>query len=130
MDKGTKFVIGFVFIVVLQILDWIEGKERNIRALLSTLNTVLWEGETRWKPVSMADLVTPDQVKKYYRKAALIVHPDKVQYIILILHLAKAEIETYETMTICIYFLLIHKCVPPISLCLALSLSAGIRKAL
>uniref|UniRef100_A0A671WHN1 Cyclin-G-associated kinase n=1 Tax=Sparus aurata TaxID=8175 RepID=A0A671WHN1_SPAAU len=61
----------------LQILDWIEGKERNIRALLSTLNTVLWEGETRWKPVSMADLVTPDQVKKYYRKAALIVHPDK-----------------------------------------------------
>uniref|UniRef100_A0AAQ4QZ85 J domain-containing protein n=1 Tax=Gasterosteus aculeatus aculeatus TaxID=481459 RepID=A0AAQ4QZ85_GASAC len=61
----------------LQILDWIEGKERNIRALLSTLNTVLWEGETRWRPVGMADLVTPDQVKKYYRKAVLIVHPDK-----------------------------------------------------
>ncbi|TKS78407.1 Cyclin-G-associated kinase [Collichthys lucidus] len=61
----------------LQILDWIEGKERNIRALLSTLNTVLWEGETRWKAVGMADLVTPDQVKKYYRKAVLIVHPDK-----------------------------------------------------
>ncbi|KAM6930541.1 cyclin-G-associated kinase [Xenentodon cancila] len=61
----------------LQILDWIEGKERNIRALLSTLHTVLWEGETRWKPVSMADLVTPDQVKKYYRKAVLVVHPDK-----------------------------------------------------
>ncbi|XP_072290222.1 cyclin-G-associated kinase isoform X2 [Eucyclogobius newberryi] len=61
----------------LQILDWIEGKERNIRALLSTLHTVLWEGETRWKQVGMADLVTPDQVKKYYRKAVLIVHPDK-----------------------------------------------------
>ncbi|KAM3611790.1 uncharacterized protein V6R79_024258 [Siganus canaliculatus] len=61
----------------LQILDWIEGKERNIRALLSTLSTVLWEGETRWKPVGMADLVTPEQVKKYYRKAVLIVHPDK-----------------------------------------------------
>ncbi|XP_060738546.1 cyclin-G-associated kinase isoform X2 [Tachysurus vachellii] len=61
----------------LQILDWIEGKERNIRALLFTLHTVLWEGETRWKPVSMADLLTPDQVKKFYRKAALIVHPDK-----------------------------------------------------
>lgn len=26
----------------------------------------------------MADLVTPDQVKKFYRKAALVVHPDKV----------------------------------------------------
>uniref|UniRef100_A0A8C5HWE1 Cyclin G associated kinase n=1 Tax=Gouania willdenowi TaxID=441366 RepID=A0A8C5HWE1_GOUWI len=61
----------------LQILDWIEGKERNIRALLSTLHTVLWEGEARWKPVGMADLVTPDQVKKYYRRAVLVVHPDK-----------------------------------------------------
>lgn len=61
----------------LQILEWIEGKERNIRALISTLHTVLWEGETRWKPVGMADLVTPDQVKKYYRKAVLVVHPDK-----------------------------------------------------
>ncbi|KAJ8285969.1 hypothetical protein GJAV_G00033020 [Gymnothorax javanicus] len=61
----------------LQILEWIEGKERNIRALLSTLHTVLWEGETRWKPVGMADLVTPDQVKKFYRKAVLVVHPDK-----------------------------------------------------
>ncbi|XP_026101452.1 cyclin-G-associated kinase-like isoform X4 [Carassius auratus] len=61
----------------LQIFDWIEGKERNIRALLSTLHTVLWEGETRWRPVNMADLVTPDQVKKVYRKAVLVVHPDK-----------------------------------------------------
>ncbi|KAJ8414125.1 hypothetical protein AAFF_G00067230 [Aldrovandia affinis] len=61
----------------LQILEWIEGKERNIRALLSTLHTVLWEGEVRWRPVGMADLVTPDQVKKFYRKAVLVVHPDK-----------------------------------------------------
>uniref|UniRef100_A0A6J0VCM0 Cyclin-G-associated kinase isoform X1 n=1 Tax=Pogona vitticeps TaxID=103695 RepID=A0A6J0VCM0_9SAUR len=61
----------------LKILDWIEGKERNIRALLSTLHTVLWEGETKWKPVGMADLVTPEQVKKFYRKAVLVVHPDK-----------------------------------------------------
>ncbi|XP_051997026.1 putative tyrosine-protein phosphatase auxilin isoform X4 [Xyrauchen texanus] len=61
----------------LKILEWIEGKERNIRALLSTMHTVLWEGETRWKPVGMADLVTPEQVKKVYRKAALVVHPDK-----------------------------------------------------
>nr|XP_055054368.1 cyclin-G-associated kinase isoform X3 [Misgurnus anguillicaudatus] len=61
----------------LQIIEWIEGKERNIRALLSTLHTVLWEGETRWRPVNMADLVTPDQVKRVYRKAVLVVHPDK-----------------------------------------------------
>lgn len=68
-----------------QILDWIEGKERNIRALLSTMHTVLWEGETRWKPVGMADLVTPDQVKKVYRKAVLVVHPDKVRLVLIIL---------------------------------------------
>ncbi|NWU88969.1 GAK kinase, partial [Upupa epops] len=61
----------------LKILEWIEGKERNIRALISTLHTVLWEGETKWKPVTMAELVTPEQVKKYYRKAVLVVHPDK-----------------------------------------------------
>ncbi|XP_010113826.1 PREDICTED: cyclin-G-associated kinase [Chlamydotis macqueenii] len=61
----------------LKIFEWIEGKERNIRALISTLHTVLWEGENKWKQVSMADLVTPEQVKKYYRKAVLVVHPDK-----------------------------------------------------
>ncbi|XP_069794450.1 auxilin isoform X2 [Narcine bancroftii] len=68
----------------LKLLDWIEGKERNIRALLSTMHTVLWEGETKWKPVGMADLVTPEQVKKVYRKAVLVVHPDKVTYIQMI----------------------------------------------
>ncbi|XP_016155536.1 PREDICTED: putative tyrosine-protein phosphatase auxilin [Ficedula albicollis] len=61
----------------LKVLEWIEGKERNIRALLSTMHTVLWAGETKWKPVSMADLVTPEQVKKVYRRAVLVVHPDK-----------------------------------------------------
>ncbi|XP_048220029.1 cyclin-G-associated kinase isoform X2 [Perognathus longimembris pacificus] len=61
----------------LKLLDWIEGKERNIRALLSTLHMVLWDGESRWTPVSMADLVTPEQVKKQYRRAVLVVHPDK-----------------------------------------------------
>ncbi|XP_004841572.2 putative tyrosine-protein phosphatase auxilin isoform X3 [Heterocephalus glaber] len=67
----------------LKILEWIEGKERNIRALLSTMHTVLWAGETKWKPVGMADLVTPEQVKKVYRKAVLVVHPDKGSDVIL-----------------------------------------------
>ena len=42
------------------------------------MHTVLWAGGTKWKPVGMADLVTPEQVKKVYRKAVLVVHPDKV----------------------------------------------------
>lgn len=29
----------------------------------------LWDGESRWPPVGMADLVTPAQVKKHYRSA-------------------------------------------------------------
>ncbi|NWT48674.1 GAK kinase, partial [Chroicocephalus maculipennis] len=73
-----KFSEGITYNGLWKILEWIEGKERNIRALISTLHTVLWEGENKWKPVSIADLVTPEQVKKYYRKAVLVVHPDKV----------------------------------------------------
>uniref|UniRef100_A0A8C6DFG1 J domain-containing protein n=1 Tax=Moschus moschiferus TaxID=68415 RepID=A0A8C6DFG1_MOSMO len=63
----------------LKLLEWTEGKERNIRALLSTLHTALWDGESRWTPVGMADLVTPAQVKKQYRRAVLVVHPDKAR---------------------------------------------------
>ncbi|XP_059779786.1 cyclin-G-associated kinase isoform X2 [Balaenoptera ricei] len=63
----------------LKLLDWTEGKERNIRALLSTLHTALWDDERRWTPVGMADLVTPAQVKKHYRRAVLVVHPDKAR---------------------------------------------------
>ncbi|MGH0143802.1 UNVERIFIED_CONTAM: hypothetical protein FKN15_063772 [Acipenser sinensis] len=77
-ESVTPSMFKLYYILFLCILDWIEGKERNIRALLSTLQTVLWEGENKWKPVGMADLLTPDQVKKYYRKAVLIVHPDKI----------------------------------------------------
>nr|XP_045017415.1 cyclin-G-associated kinase isoform X3 [Jaculus jaculus] len=78
----------------LKLLDWIEGKERNIRALLSTLHTVLWDGESRWTPVSMADLVTPGQVKKQYRRAVLVVHPDKVMPTLL--HPQQATGQPYE----------------------------------
>ncbi|CAL1529543.1 unnamed protein product [Lymnaea stagnalis] len=61
-----------------KILDWTKGKEKNIRALLCSLGSVLWDGEARWQPIGMHQLVTPDQVKKFYRKAVLSVHPDKL----------------------------------------------------
>ncbi len=63
---------------MLQVREWIEGKERNIRALLCSLHSVTWEGESKWKECGMHQLVTADQVKKMYRKAVLCVHPDKV----------------------------------------------------
>jgi hypothetical protein len=58
--------------------SWAKGKNDNIRALLSTLQSVLWEG-SGWKEVSMMDLMNPAQVKKSYRKAMIIMHPDKVK---------------------------------------------------
>lgn len=63
---------------VLKVREWTEGKERNIRALLCSLDKVLWDGEARWKPPGMHQLVSGNDVKKWYRKAVLSVHPDKV----------------------------------------------------
>ncbi|KAI5739808.1 hypothetical protein M8J77_023654 [Diaphorina citri] len=59
----------------IKILEWTEGKKGNIRALLCSLHTILWEG-AKWK-CEMSQLVTPADVKKSYRKACLAVHPDK-----------------------------------------------------
>ncbi|KAJ6735857.1 AUXILIN/CYCLIN G-ASSOCIATED KINASE-RELATED [Salix viminalis] len=61
-----------------QIKHWAAGKEGNMRALLSSLQHVLWP-ECYWEPVSLTDLITSTSVKKVYRKATLCVHPDKVQ---------------------------------------------------
>ncbi|CAN0349766.1 unnamed protein product [Ectocarpus sp. 6 AP-2014] len=61
-----------------KLTSWAEdhGKKRNVRTLLSTMHLVLWEGN-RWKPVSMGDIIQPSKVKLSYRKAMLLVHPDK-----------------------------------------------------
>ncbi|KAM6544055.1 hypothetical protein CsatB_008502 [Cannabis sativa] len=61
-----------------KIKRWAAGKEGNMRALLSSLQYVLWP-ECGWEPVSLTDIITSSSVKKVYRKAALYVHPDKVQ---------------------------------------------------
>ncbi|KAL9359132.1 hypothetical protein Peur_047255 [Populus x canadensis] len=61
-----------------QIKHWAAGKEGNMRALLSSLQYVLWP-DCDWEPVSLTDLITSTSVKKIYRKATLCVHPDKVQ---------------------------------------------------
>ncbi|GBG30312.1 Cyclin-G-associated kinase [Hondaea fermentalgiana] len=52
-----------------------KGNEKNVRALLSTLHSVLWEG-ARWKQVTV--LVQPLEVKKAFRLSMLVVHPDKI----------------------------------------------------
>jgi len=56
---------------------WKNGKEGNIRALIASLDTVLWPS-LGWQSVGMADLIAPNQVKIRYTKAIAKLHPDKV----------------------------------------------------
>jgi hypothetical protein len=64
-----------------KLLAWKKGKETNLRALLASLDTVLWEElikEMGGKP-DMAALITGGGVKKWYMKSVSRVHPDKVR---------------------------------------------------
>ncbi|RVX66447.1 hypothetical protein B0A52_09677 [Exophiala mesophila] len=60
-----------------RVYAWKNGKADNLRALLGSLENVLWEG-SGWKKVSMADLVLPQKVKIQYMKGIAKVHPDKI----------------------------------------------------
>ncbi|XP_051171936.1 cyclin-G-associated kinase [Leptopilina boulardi] len=60
----------------LKISEWTEGKKSNLRALLCSMHTVIWE-DCRWQKCEMHQLVSHADVKKAYRKACLSVHPDK-----------------------------------------------------
>ncbi|KAL0953016.1 hypothetical protein HGRIS_007220 [Hohenbuehelia grisea] len=62
-----------------KLMAWKGGKETNIRALIASLDTVLWE-EVGWKKVGMGELVSPNQVKVRYVRAIAKVHPDKVSF--------------------------------------------------
>ncbi|GAA0164239.1 membrane traffic protein [Lithospermum erythrorhizon] len=57
---------------------WANGKEKNLRALLSTLQYILGP-DSGWQPISLTEIVTTAAVKKAYKKSTLYVHPDKLQ---------------------------------------------------
>jgi len=59
------------------LLNWRSGKEANLRALIASLDAVLWP-ELGWKRVGMHELVTESQLKVRYVKAIAKVHPDKL----------------------------------------------------
>jgi hypothetical protein len=65
------------YIELSEVSNWMKGKEKNIRALLASLEIILWP-EIGWKPVSLGQLITAKQVKVFYMKAVAKVHPDKV----------------------------------------------------
>ncbi|KAL2019649.1 hypothetical protein VTK56DRAFT_9464 [Thermocarpiscus australiensis] len=60
-----------------RIAAWRDGKRDNLRALLSSLDTVLWEG-SGWKKVGLHELVMANKVKVVYMKAIAKTHPDKI----------------------------------------------------
>ena len=60
-----------------KLVAWKGTKADNLRALLGSLDKVLWEG-AGWNKVGMQDLVMPNRVKIVYMKAIAKVHPDKV----------------------------------------------------
>jgi hypothetical protein len=61
-----------------KLISWKGTKADNLRALLGSLDKVLW-AEAGWKKVNMGDLVMPNKVKIIYMKAIAKVHPDKVR---------------------------------------------------
>ncbi|KAJ8105943.1 hypothetical protein OPT61_g9869 [Boeremia exigua] len=60
-----------------KLIAWKGGKTDNLRALLGSLDNVLWP-EAGWKKVGMGDLVMANKVKINYMKAIAKVHPDKI----------------------------------------------------
>ncbi|KAH7102534.1 hypothetical protein BKA62DRAFT_656217 [Auriculariales sp. MPI-PUGE-AT-0066] len=60
-----------------RLVAWRSGKENNIRALLASLDSVLWP-ELQWQTVGMAELIDPNRLKTRYTKAIAKLHPDKL----------------------------------------------------
>ncbi|KAF1814061.1 hypothetical protein P152DRAFT_481217 [Eremomyces bilateralis CBS 781.70] len=60
-----------------RLVAWKGSRAENLRALLGSLEGVLWEG-AGWRKVGMGELVVPGRVKVVYMKAIAKVHPDKI----------------------------------------------------
>ncbi|KAK3378262.1 hypothetical protein B0H63DRAFT_397649 [Podospora didyma] len=60
-----------------RIAAWRDGKRDNLRALLSSLDNVLWEN-SGWKKVGLHELLMANKVKINYMKAIAKTHPDKI----------------------------------------------------
>ncbi|KAG7112924.1 UBA domain-containing protein 7 like [Verticillium longisporum] len=60
-----------------RVAAWRDGKRDNLRALLGSLDAVLWEG-SGWKKVGLHELVMANKVKIAYMKAIAKCHPDKL----------------------------------------------------
>ena len=77
-DKQDDEKFALADSVEAKLTAWKGGKADNLRALLQSMDAVLW-AEAGWKKVGMSDLVMTGKVKVVYMKAIAKVHPDKVR---------------------------------------------------
>ncbi|KAF4975017.1 hypothetical protein FZEAL_8138 [Fusarium zealandicum] len=74
-EDDEKFVLSEK--VDAKVAAWRDGKRDNLRALLASLDAVLWEN-SGWKKVGLHELVMTNKVKIAYMKAIAKTHPDKL----------------------------------------------------
>jgi hypothetical protein len=76
-EKADDEKFALADIVDARVGQWRDGKRDNLRALIGSLDSVMWEG-SGWKKVGMHELITNGKVKINYMKAIGKCHPDKV----------------------------------------------------
>lgn len=76
-EKADDEKLALVDKVEERVNKWREGKRDNLRALIGSMENVLWEG-SGWKKVGLHELVVNSKVKINYMKAIGKCHPDKV----------------------------------------------------
>ncbi|KAJ3221637.1 hypothetical protein HK099_003293 [Clydaea vesicula] len=57
--------------------NWKKGKEDNLRALLSSLEMILWK-DLNFLKINLNEIILPNQVKIKYMKSVAKIHPDKL----------------------------------------------------
>lgn len=57
-----------------ELKKWRDGKQQNLRALLSSLHTLVPD----FKPIQMHEILEPNKVKRAYMRAISKLHPDKL----------------------------------------------------
>jgi len=79
-DKKAKVDVNDKLSTTLK--DWAKTPDgqsfKEIRTLLSTLHTVIWK-DSGWPELPLSELVADSSIKKNYRKAILLAHPDRHQ---------------------------------------------------
>lgn len=75
-EESAKFALKDT--IDAKILAWKAGKESNLRALLSSLDTIVWP-ELGWKKIQLHEVLDDKGLKKNYTKAIARLHPDKVR---------------------------------------------------